>query len=271
MDEGANAFTVGSMASVEQHTERAPAILRPRAARVAASLPQLSTKDIQQIQQSRRGFLLAKRLVDVAIAAFILLLSSPLMLILAMLIKLHDGGPVFFRQQRLTKGIDGPRVFRIIKFRSMVVDAERRGTKITPERDPRITPVGRFLRKTKLDELPQLFNILRGEMSFIGPRPQTMGYVKLFREHYELIHTVLPAGLTDLATLRYRDEGKVLARCDDPEAYYIEHIMPEKISWHYHYLQHMGLVLDISIMCRTWAAVFIHKPLAAVSRLFRRN
>lgn len=213
-------------------------------------------------------YLQLKRALDIFSSGLQLLLFSPLILTIAAAIKLFDRGPVFFSQERLTGGPGGPRSFHILKFRTMVCNAEALGAKITTRCDPRITPFGRFLRASKLDELPQLINILRGDMSFVGPRPQTLGYVEQFRAHYHAIHSLVPAGLTDLATLKYRDEGRLLSSCEDPERVYIEQIMPDKIAFHYAYLRQFGPAIDASILAQTLYHVFVRKPL---SKLFGRG
>lgn len=234
--------------------------LASRAAPRAASAP-LGPARLDAYRARYRAYAPLKRGFDVLNAALQLALFSPLFALAALAIALTDRGPVFFRQQRLTGGPGGPRTFAILKFRTMVVDAESRGAKITGRHDPRITPTGRVLRGLKLDELPQLLNILRGEMSFVGPRPQTLGYVEQFREHYHAIHSVVPAGLTDLATLKYRDEGRLLAQAADPERLYVEEIMPDKIAFHYRYLERLGLAQDLSILAQTVLQVFVVKPL----------
>lgn len=216
-----------------------------------------SLTEITRRRDRSRSYLAFKRGFDLCNATLQLLLFAPLMLAAAALIKLHDGGPVFFRQKRITGGPSGPREFYILKFRTMVLDAEKRGGKITPKDDRRITPVGKWLRKLKIDEIPQLFNILKGEMSFVGPRPQTLGYVEHFKEHYELIHSVVPAGLTDLASVRYRNEDDQLSRADDPERLYLEQIMPEKIKLHHEYVQRMSLWLDLRILAKTLIGVYV--------------
>ena len=208
------------------------------------------------LRDRSRYYLRVKRIFDFTNALFQLLLFAPIMVAAAAAIWLYDRGPVFFQQRRLTGGPQGPREFGIIKFRTMVINAEGQGGKITPKNDGRITPVGRVLRKLKIDEMPQLFNILRGEMSFVGPRPQTLGYVEHFREHYQLIHSVVPSGLTDLASVRYRNEEEELARAEDPEQLYLSRIMPEKIELHHEYIQRMGLLLDLRILFLTIVSVY---------------
>jgi lipopolysaccharide/colanic/teichoic acid biosynthesis glycosyltransferase len=147
-------------------------------------------------------------------------------LVVAILIKLESQGPIFFLQERVGK--DG-KVFRLIKFRSMRVGTHAKGVLITIGEDPRITRIGSFLRKYKLDELPQLYNVLVGEMSIVGPRPEVTRYVAYYTTEQRVVLSVKP-GITDLASIEYRDESLLLQKQADPERYYIEHIMPEKIK-----------------------------------------
>jgi lipopolysaccharide/colanic/teichoic acid biosynthesis glycosyltransferase len=160
-----------------------------------------------------------------------LLTLWPLLLVIGAAIKLEDGGPVFFRQERV--GIGGRR-FRLWKFRTMVTDAERRGGQLTVGGDPRVTAAGRWLRQFKLDELPQLLNVLRGEMSLVGPRPEVPRYVGLYTAEQRAVLRLVP-GITDPASIRYRDESAELARAVDPERLYVEEIMPEKIRLNLEY------------------------------------
>ncbi len=149
-----------------------------------------------------------KRTLDVIVAMIGLTLLSPLLLVIALLVKLTSPGPILFRQERIGRGF---KPFFICKFRTMVADAPNRGQAITVGQDPRITPLGRFLRKTKIDEAPQLLNVLCGEMSLVGPRPEVPRYVAMFRRDYAVILQVRP-GITDLASIRYRDEARILQR-----------------------------------------------------------
>ncbi len=192
-----------------------------------------------------------KRLFDIVMAVLGLLLLFPLLLLVALLIKLDSPGPIFFRQERIGKKL---RPFFIYKFRTMVHDASCKGGLITVGADPRITRVGRILRKTKVDELPQLINIVKGEMSFVGPRPEVPRYVELFRQDYEEILNV-PPGLTDLASLRYRDEAEVLQRAENPEDEYIRRILPDKIRLAKEYLRRSSLSFDITLIFRTLVAL----------------
>ena len=166
-----------------------------------------------------------KRLLDLAASAAGLLALAPLILAIAAAIKADDGGPVFFRQERVGRG---GKPFRIWKFRTMVVDAERRGRSLTVGADPRITRVGDVLRRYKLDELPQLWNVLVGEMGLVGPRPEVPRYVALYDEAQRAILALRP-GITDMASIKYRHEAEVLSRSPDPERTYVEEIMPDKI------------------------------------------
>jgi len=195
--------------------------------------------------------LIVKRLFDLVMAFLGILLFFPLLLLVALLIELDSPGPIFFRQERLGKGFHP---FLIYKFRTMVHDAPRKGGSITVGADPRVTRLGRILRKTKIDELPQLFNILRGEMSFVGLRPEVPQYVELFRRDYEEILNVLP-GITDLASLKYRDEAEVLRHAENPEEEYVRHVLPEKIRLAKEYLRRSSLFFDLTLIFKTLLAL----------------
>ena len=188
-----------------------------------------------------------KRLVDILGASLGLVLFSPLFLILAALITLDSSGPVLFRQERVGRGFIP---FHIYKFRTMAVGRANEGLCITSRNDPRVTRVGRWLRATKLDELPQLLNVLIGDMSLVGPRPEVRHYVELFRSEYERLLSIRP-GMTDLASLKYRDEGDVLAQAEDPEAEYVTRILPDKIELGNLYLQRASLLFDLSLILNT--------------------
>ncbi|HET9949598.1 MAG TPA: sugar transferase, partial [Longimicrobiales bacterium] len=166
----------------------------------------------------------AKRLFDVVFAALGLIVLSPLMLAIAVVIRLDSPGPVLYRGVRVGRG---GKHFRMLKFRTMVPDAERIGASSTTKDDPRLTRVGMFLRRHKLDELPQLINVLRGEMSFVGPRPQVPWVVDLYSEEERQLLSVQP-GITDHASLRFSNEEEILQGAADPDAAYFELIAPEK-------------------------------------------
>jgi len=188
-----------------------------------------------------------KRVFDLVTSALALILLAPLLLLIAVMIKLDSHGPVFFRQERIgRRGLP----FLILKFRSMVQDAPLRGGAITCGEDPRITTLGRWLRKAKLDELPQLLNILKGDMSFVGPRPEVQKYVNMFREDFEQILQVRP-GLTDLASLKYRDEAELLGSFENPEEAYQQQVLPDKIRLAKEYLRCSSILFDMSLIVRT--------------------
>ena len=188
-----------------------------------------------------------KRTCDAVAAALGLALLSPLFVVTAILVRLTSRGPVFFLQERIGRG---GQPFFILKFRSMVPDAAAKGGPITFGGDSRITPLGRLLRKTKVDELPQLINVLRGDMSLVGPRPEVPRYVEMFRADYDEILRVRP-GITDLASIKFRDEATLLGMASDPEAEYAERVLPEKIRLAKEYVQRQSLWLDLSIILGT--------------------
>ncbi|HEY2148427.1 MAG TPA: sugar transferase [Pirellulales bacterium] len=188
-----------------------------------------------------------KRLFDLFVSLFGIVLLSPLLLLIAIAVKCTSQGPAFFLQERVGRGF---RRFKIYKFRTMVVDAPKLGPEITAGEDPRITGVGRFLRKWKLDELPQLVNVLKGEMSFVGPRPEVPRYVDMFREDYACVLSVRP-GITDPASLKYRDEAAILAESADPENTYVHEILPEKILLAKEYVAQASLRGDIALIWKT--------------------
>jgi len=171
----------------------------------------------------------------------------PALLCIALLIKKEDGGPVFYRGNRV--GRYGS-LFKIFKFRTMVVDAERFGGPSTADDDPRITKVGKVIRKYKLDELPQLINVLKGEMSFVGPRPEVQHYVEMFTEEEKAILNVRP-GITDWASLWNPDEGKILEGSPDPEKAYMEKIRPTKLRLQLKYVQERSFWIDLKIIFQT--------------------
>ena len=199
----------------------------------------------------RKISLAVKRLVDILIALVLTIIALPFMLIIAVWIKLDSKGPVMFRQKRVTTY---GRVFRIFKFRTMVTDAEKLGTQVTVENDSRITGAGRFLRKCRLDELPQLFNVLLGDMSFVGTRPEVERYVDRYTD--EMYATLLmPAGITSLASIRFKDEDKLLEGAVDPDEVYVQDVLPQKMAYNLEYIRKFNIFYDIGLMFRTVAAV----------------
>jgi lipopolysaccharide/colanic/teichoic acid biosynthesis glycosyltransferase len=190
---------------------------------------------------------LLKRAIDILLAALGLAILSPFLALAALAVRLSSPGPVFFRQERVGRGFQP---FFILKFRSMVRDAPQRGAAITSGEDPRITRVGRILRATKIDELPQLVNVLRGEMSLVGPRPEVPKYVELFRADYEEILRVRP-GITDLASLRYHDEAAILGQAENPEEEYVGRVLPEKIKLAKEYVARSSVLFDLRVIVAT--------------------
>jgi lipopolysaccharide/colanic/teichoic acid biosynthesis glycosyltransferase len=189
----------------------------------------------------------SKRAFDLSFSIVGLLLLSPVFGLLAVAVKLSDGGPVFYRQQRVGQG---GRLFAILKFRSMVVNAEKVGLSVTKEGDPRITRIGRSMRKTKLDELPQLWNVLRGDMSFVGPRPEVPRYVEKYTTGQKRVLALKP-GITDLATLEFRNEEELLRTAADTEKFYLEYCVPRKIELNLAYAKTANVWEDIKIIIRT--------------------
>lgn len=189
-----------------------------------------------------------KRTFDIFASLCGLILSAPLLLGAALAVRLTSRGPIFFRQQRIGRNFVP---FAIIKFRTMVVDAPRLGGPLTQgSRDPRITPVGRILRRTKIDELPQLWNVLCGEMSLVGPRPEVAKYVEMFRQDYAEILQIRP-GITDPASIKYRNEAAELEKGIDPESEYVGRILPDKIALAKQYLRDSSFWYDLSLLWRT--------------------
>lgn len=192
-----------------------------------------------------------KRFFDIFFSFLGLLLLSPLFLVLAVWISLDSRGGVFYRQLRVGRG---NRDFRLIKFRSMRTDADKAGLITVGGHDPRITRSGYFIRKYKLDELPQLINVLKGDMSFVGPRPEVRKYVDMYTPEQLHVLDVRP-GITDEASIAYRNENELLATAADPERFYIETVMPDKLRINLQYVQNHSLWGDIQLIFKTFVAV----------------
>jgi len=193
-----------------------------------------------------------KRVFDAIISSLGLLLLGPVFLIVALMIKLDSRGPVFFKQARIGRAF---RSFFIYKFRTMIADAASRGGTLTVGSDPRITRLGAVLRTTKIDEIPQLINILKGDMSFVGPRPEVPEFVELFRSDYEEILRVRP-GLTDLASLKYRNEAMTLAQAEDPHEDYLKRVLPDKIRLAKEYIRRSSFLFDLGLIIKTLVRLF---------------
>jgi lipopolysaccharide/colanic/teichoic acid biosynthesis glycosyltransferase len=192
------------------------------------------------------GESVVKTLIDLVLSALALGLLSPLMLAVAIYIKLDTPGPVLYRGRRVGKG---GRLFQMYKFRTMVADADRIGTSVTYRDDPRITKAGHFLRHTKLDELPQLINVLKREMSLVGPRPEDPAYVALYSDEQRQVLSVKP-GVMGLTQLQYRDEASMLEGATAHEEYVL-HIMPEKLKLDLQYVRNRSLALDVKVLWLT--------------------
>jgi lipopolysaccharide/colanic/teichoic acid biosynthesis glycosyltransferase len=191
-----------------------------------------------------------KRVVDVLVAAIALVLSSPVMLVAALAVSLSSSGPVLFRQERVGRG---GQVFEILKFRTMRTDVV--GTAVTVGQDPRITRVGRWLRSTKVDELPQLWNVLRGDMSVVGPRPEVPQYAAMWpAEARDIILSVRP-GITDPASIEFRRESEELAKVADPERHYVDVVLPRKVELYCAYVDSRTVRGDLAILGRTIRSV----------------
>ena len=194
---------------------------------------------------------MTKRIMDISLSAVGLVLLSPLLLMLALFIKWSSPGPIFYMAERV--GQHG-KVFRLFKFRSMVVDAHKLGPAVTGAQDKRVTPVGRWLRRTKADELPQLLNVLRGDMSLVGPRPEDPRYVKLYTAAQRQVLNVKP-GITSAASVAYRHEEAMLTGTDW-ETHYTQTIMPAKLEIDLVYARHPTILQDVKILFQTLLALF---------------
>ena len=195
-----------------------------------------------------------KRVFDFVVAAAGLVILSPLLVLIAVLVKVDSRGPILFKQERVGKGFGR---FLIYKFRTMR-DGAGRTSSLTIGADPRITRVGKYLRASKLDELPQLVNVLKGEMSLVGPRPEVPRYVELFRSEYEDILKMKP-GLTDLASLKYSNEASILGQLENPEEEYVTHLLPDKIFLAKEYIRRASLWFDAKLIFETLIKVFRHQ------------
>jgi len=192
-----------------------------------------------------------KRLLDITGSLIGLLCISPVLLVVALWIKLDSSGPIFYRQVRVGRyGKD----FRIYKFRSMYTDSDRKGLITIGDRDPRVTRSGYYIRKYKLDELPQLINVLVGDMSFVGPRPEVRKYVNMYTEAQLHVLDVRP-GITDAASIKYRNENELLATQDDPDRYYVEVIMQDKLAINLEYVSQCSIWRDIQLITQTLKAI----------------
>ena len=210
-----------------------------------------SVRPYYEALSRKRGQLLLKRVFDILLSLVLLVLLSPVMLILALAIRLDSPGEVLFRQVRVTQY---GQEFRIFKFRTMVANAQQLGTQVTVQGDMRITRVGKLLHKCRLDELPQLLNILMGQMSFVGTRPEVPRYVRQYTPQM-LATLLLPAGVTSQASIRYKDEDRLLDSSADPDRTYVEQVLPGKMEYNLNSLLDFSLWQDFKTMVQTVGAV----------------
>lgn len=204
-----------------------------------------------EILWKKRGQLRIKRLFDLMVGVILLMILAIPMLVIAVSIKLDSAGTVFYRQERVTAY---GRHFRIHKFRTMVSNADKIGTAVTVENDSRITKMGRRLRRLRLDELPQVIDVIEGTMSFVGTRPEAVKYVERYEPEYNAT-LLMPAGITSEAAIRYKDEDKLLNGADDVDRVYVEKVLPEKMKWNLDSLKRFRIDREILTMFRTVFAV----------------
>lgn len=208
-------------------------------------------KKYYEILRHRKGSLIAKRIFDVIVASILVVILSPILLLLSILIKLDSKGPVMFRQVRVTTY---GKTFRIFKFRTMVNNADKIGTQVTTKGDARVTRMGKLLRGCRLDELPQLFNVLKGEMSFVGTRPEVEKYVAHYTDEMKAT-LLLPAGITSRASIEYKDEEKLLESAENADEVYIHQVLPEKMKYNLEAIEKFSFWDDIKTMFATVIAV----------------
>lgn len=204
-------------------------------------------KRYYDVLSKKKADLFFKRLFDILFSVILIVILAIPMLVVAIIVKSTSPGPVFFRQRRVTTG---GRIFRIFKFRTMYVNDDNKNSQVTSGSDSRITPVGRFLRRYRLDELPQLFNVICGDMSFVGVRPEVERYVDAYTP--QMYATLLmPAGITSMTSIRYRHEEEILEKADDVERAYIEEILPQKMKYNLEYIENFHFFYDFYVAVLT--------------------
>lgn len=208
-------------------------------------------KKYYEILQCHKGSLLAKRIFDIIVASLLVVILSPILLFLSILIKIDSPGPVMFRQVRVTTY---GKPFRIFKFRTMVNNADKIGTQVTTNGDSRVTRMGKMLRGCRLDELPQLFNVLKGEMSFVGTRPEVEKYVAHYTDEMKAT-LLMPAGITSRASIEYKDEERLLESAENADEVYIHQVLPEKMKYNLRAIEKFSFWDDIKTMFATVIAV----------------
>lgn len=210
-----------------------------------------NVKEYYDILSKKKISLVIKRIFDIIVALILLILLFPIILIIAIMIKIDSKGPVFYRQERITTY---GKIFRIFKFRTMVQNADKVGTLVTVGNDSRITRVGKLIRKVRLDELPQLINVLKGEMTFVGTRPEVKKYVDKYTDEMKAT-LLMPAGITSVASIKYKDEDEILDRAKqkgkDIDLAYVEDVLPEKMKYNLKYISKFSFWYDIKVCIDT--------------------
>lgn len=208
-------------------------------------------KPYYELLKKRTCFLIMKRIFDIVMSLLLLMILSPVFLVVSIWIKLDSKGPVFFRQVRVTTY---GKQFRIFKFRTMCENAEKKGSLVTVGNDSRITKVGEKIRHCRLDEIPQLLNVLAGDMTFVGTRPEVVKYVNAYSD--EMYATLLlPAGITSVASIQYKDEDEILSKAKDPDDAYIHEVLPDKMKYNLASIENFSFLNEIKIMANTLKAV----------------
>lgn len=204
-----------------------------------------------ELLKKRTGSLIMKRIFDIVMSLLLLMILSPVFLVVSIWIKLDSKGPVFFRQVRVTTY---GKQFRIFKFRTMCENAEKKGSLVTVGNDSRITKVGEKIRHCRLDEIPQLLNVLAGDMTFVGTRPEVVKYVNAYSD--EMYATLLlPAGITSVASIQYKDEDEILSKAEDPDDAYIHEVLPDKMKYNLASIENFSFLNEIKTMANTLKAV----------------
>lgn len=213
------------------------------------------TKEYYKILEKKKAILLIKRIFDIIFSLILLIIFVPIFVALSIAIKLESKGPVFYRQERVTQY---GRIFKIFKFRTMIQNADKVGSLVTLDNDCRITKIGKIIRKLRLDELPQLINILVGDMTFVGTRPEVKKYVEAYSDEMKAT-LLLPAGVTSQASIEYKNEDVVMSRYreeqEDVDYIYINRILPQKMEWNLNYIKEFSLLKDMKIAIKTVFAV----------------
>lgn len=213
------------------------------------------TLEAVKVLEKKKATLVFKRLFDICLSLILLVILSPVFLVLAICIKLEDGGPIFYRQQRITTY---GRVFRIFKFRTMILNADKMGPLVTQDNDSRITKIGKKIRDFRLDEIAQLINVLIGDMTFVGTRPEVQKYVDAYSEEM-MVTLLLPAGITSRSSIEFRNEADKISKWMEQgltaDEAYIQKILPEKMRYNIDYISELSITQDIKVMLQTVFAI----------------